>query len=77
MAHLPLLLSVALKLGYAGENQPIVGGALVFLAAAAGVLYLSFVREEMDAGPALKVGGFLLLALAVLAYFWPMRPWPH
>lgn len=65
------------QLGYSGANEPIVGGALVFLVAGAGVLYLSFIRDEMDAGPLMKLGGVLLLGMALLAYFWPMRPWPH
>lgn len=69
--------SVLLRLGYAGRNEPVVGGALVFLIAAAGVLYLSYVRDEMETGLVMKVGGFLLLGLAILAFFWPMRPWPH
>ncbi|WP_129116008.1 hypothetical protein [Halegenticoccus tardaugens] len=69
--------TVVLRLGYAGQNEPVVGGALVFLIAAVGVLYLSFVRDEMDAGLVMKIGGFLLLGMALLAYFWPMRPWPH
>lgn len=69
--------SIVLRLGYAGKNEPVVGGALVFLVAAIGVLYMSFVRDEMDAGPLMKIGGILLLGMALLAYFWPMRPWPH
>lgn len=68
---------VVLRLGYAGRNEPVVGGALVFLVAAIGVLYMSFVRDEMDAGPVMKIAGIVLLGLAALAYFWPMRPWPH
>lgn len=69
--------SIVLRLGYSGQNEPIVGGALVFFVAAVGVLYMSFVRDEMDAGPVMKIGGFVLLGLALLAFFWPMRPWPH
>lgn len=71
------ILSLLLSLGYSGQNEPIVGGALVFLIAAIGVLYLSFVRDEMEAGPMMKIGGILLLLMTLLAYFWPMRPWPH
>ena len=71
------LFTVLLRLGYSGRNEPVVGGALVFFVAAAGLLYLSFVRDEMDAGPLMKVGGFLLLGMAFLAFFWPWRPWPH
>lgn len=74
---LPVVPSLVLRLGYSGQNEPIVGGALIFLIAAISVLYLSFIRDEMDAGIVMKIGGFLLLGLAVLAYFWPMRPWPH
>lgn len=71
------LFTVILKFGYAGKNEQIVGGAVVFLIAAAGVLYLSFIHKEMETGLVMKVGGVLLLVLTVLAYFWPMRPWPH
>ncbi|SIR76004.1 hypothetical protein SAMN05421858_3674 [Haladaptatus litoreus] len=74
---LPDIPSIVLRLGYSGKNEPVVGGALVFLVAAIGVLYMSFVRDEMDAGPLMKIGGILLLGMALLAYFWPMRPWPH
>lgn len=74
---LPVVPSLVLRLGYSGQNEPIVGGALIFLIAAISVLYLSFIRDEMDAGIVMKIGGILLLGLAVLAYFWPMRPWPH
>ncbi|ADQ68861.1 hypothetical protein C499_07255 [Halogeometricum borinquense DSM 11551] len=71
------LTTVVLKIGYAGQNEPVVGGALTFFVAAVGVLYLSFVRDEMETGPLMKVAGFLLLGMALLAYYWPMRPWPH
>lgn len=65
------------QLGYAGQNDPIVGGALVFLTAGLSIGYLAFVRTEMNAGIVLKIGSILLLALAMLAFFWPQRPWPH
>lgn len=71
------LIPLLIELGYAGENQPIIGGALVFLVAGLSIGYLAFVRDEMNAGPVLKVGSVLLLALSVLALFWPQRPWPH
>ena len=70
-------LTLLLKLGYSKSNQPVIGGGLVFLVAAAGLLYLSFVRDEMDAGPLMKASGFILLGMALLAFFWPWRPWPH
>lgn len=70
-------LFVLQQLGYSGRNEPIIGGVLIFLIAGLSITYLAFVRDEMKAGPVLKVGGILLLALAVLAYFWPQRPWPH
>lgn len=71
------LLAVALQLGSAKANEPIYGGALVFGLTGLSVLYLAFVRDEMDAGIQMKVIGIVLLAFALLAAFWPMRPWPH
>jgi len=65
------------QLGYSTRDEPILGGALIFLIAGASIGYLAFVRKEMKAGPVLKAGSILLLALAVLAYYWPQRPWPH
>jgi len=65
------------KLGYSAQNEPIVGGALIFLIAGLSIGYLAFVRNEMKAGIVLKTGSLLLLALAALALFWPQRPWPH
>jgi hypothetical protein len=65
------------QLGYSGQNEPIVGGALIFLIAGLSIGYLAFVRNEMNAGIVLKIGSVLLLGLAVLAFFWPQRPWPH
>jgi hypothetical protein len=65
------------KLGYSAQNEPIIGGALIFLIAGLSIGYLAFVREEMKAGIVLKVGSVLLLVLAALAIFWPQRPWPH
>lgn len=65
------------KLGYSAQNDPIVGGALIFLIAGLSIGYLAFVRNEMNAGIVLKIGSVLLLALAALAIFWPQRPWPH
>jgi hypothetical protein len=70
-------LVVLQQLGYSARNEPILGGALIFLIAGLSISYLAFVRKEMNAGPVLKAGGVLLLALAVLAYYWPQRPWPH
>jgi len=69
--------AVLLQLGYAGQNEPIVGGALIFLIAGLSIGYLTFVRNEMKAGIVLKIASVLLLGMAVLAYFWPQRPWPH
>lgn len=71
------LLTVALQLGTAKANEPIYGGTLVFGLAGVSVLYLAFVRDEMDAGIQMKVLGIVLVGLAVLAAFWPARPWPH
>jgi|GEM_PF-4883032 len=65
------------KLGYSAQNEPIIGGALIFLIAGLSIGYLAFVRNEMNAGIVLKVGSVLLLAFAALALFWPQRPWPH
>lgn len=69
--------AAALQIGYSGQNEPIIGGALIFLIAGLSISYLAFVRTEMNAGPVLKIGGVLLLLFAVLAYYWPHRPWPH
>lgn len=65
------------SLGYSGHDDPIIGGALIFLVAGLSIGYLAFVRSEMKAGIVLKVGSILLLLFAVLAFFWPQRPWPH
>ncbi|WP_416840415.1 hypothetical protein [Haloferax sp. DFSO52] len=77
MLALSSVVPVLLQLGTAKANEPIYGGTLVFGAAGLSILYLSFVRDEMDAGIQMKVMGFALLGLALLAAFWPLRPWPH
>jgi hypothetical protein len=65
------------SLGRAAENEPLYGGTLIFLIVGASLLYLTYVRTEMDVGRLVKVIGFAMIGLAVLAAFWPMRPWPH
>ncbi|MFB6075288.1 MAG: hypothetical protein ABEJ89_09765 [Haloarculaceae archaeon] len=77
MAFDAFTIDVLLKLGAAGANQPIVGGALVFLVAGIGIGYLTFVRDEFEAGIVMKVGTIALFVMAILAYYWPQRPWPH
>lgn len=64
-------------LGTAGENQPIYGGTLMFGVVGLGLFYFAFVSKEMESGPVLKGLSIGLLVLAVLAAFWPSRPWPH
>lgn len=71
------LLTAALQLGTAKANEPIYGGTLIFGLAGVSILYLAFVRDEMDAGVQMKIIGLVLVGLAVLAAFWPARPWPH
>lgn len=71
------LFGVLLKLGATPAEEQIVGGALVFLVVGLGTGYLAYVRDEFEAGPVLKVGTVLILLLALLAFFWPSRPWPH
>lgn len=70
-----VLVTFALQWGSAGADEPIYGGTIVFGIAGAAVLYLSFVREEMDAGLQLKALGIALVLLAVTSALWPMRPW--
>lgn len=64
-------------LGAAGQNQPIYGGTVVFGLTGLALFYLAFVSDEMEAGPVLKGMAISLLLLAVLAFTWPSRPWPH
>lgn len=66
---------IVLQLGASGSEEPVIGGLLVFGLAGLSMLYLSFVRTEMDAGPVLKASGFVFLAMALLSFFWPYRPW--
>lgn len=66
-----------LKLGEAGLEEPIVGGAIVFAVAGATLVYMGYLREEMNPGLMLRLGGFIMFFFALLALFWPSRPWPH
>lgn len=66
-----------LKLGEAGLNEPIVGGAIVFFVAGVTLFYMGYLREEMNPGLMLRLGGFIMFAFAILALLWPSRPWPH
>lgn len=71
------LMVLAQGLGTSGANQPIYAGTLVFGVAGLVFFYLAFINEEMEAGTVLKGMSIALIALALLATFWPMRPWPH
>lgn len=73
---LPLML-LAQGLGTTAQNQPIYAGTLVFGVTGLVLFYLSFVNDEMEAGVVLKGMSIGLIALTLLATFWPMRPWPH
>lgn len=73
----PQFIPLLTPLGRAGANEPIYAGTLIFGIVGLTLVYLSFVREEMNPGPVMKVGSILLLVFAVIAFFWPMRPWPH
>lgn len=64
-------------IGRAGQNEPVYAGTLVFGVIGLILTYLSFFHDEMDAGRIMKIMSIALLALAVLAAFWPLRPWPH
>lgn len=70
-------LVLAQRLGTSSANQPIYGGTLVFGVTGLILFYLAFVNDEMEAGRVLKGMSIALLALAILATAWPMRPWPH
>jgi hypothetical protein len=39
--------------------------------------YLTFVRKEFETGIVWQAGMVLMFVLAILAFFWPSRPWPH
>lgn len=67
---------LSLKLGTAGLDEPVVGGAIVFGVSGLTVVYLAFVHEEMDAGIVLKGLGVGLVVMALVALAWPLRPWP-
>lgn len=69
--------ALALQLGSAGLDEPIYGGVIIFGITGVIVLYLAFIHEEMDANIQMKVLGILLVALALLSAFWPVRPWPR
>ncbi len=72
-----IILQAILKLGSAGPNSPIYGGALVFALTGLTLFYLSFVSDEFEAGVVLRFMSIALLAFALLAIVWPSRPWPH
>lgn len=65
------------RLGTSGTNQPIYGGTLVFGVTGLILFYLAFINDEMEAGRVLKGMSIALLAFAILATAWPLRPWPH
>lgn len=65
-----------LKLGSSGLNEPVFGGMIVFGISGITIVYLAFVHEEMDAGIVLKALGVALVLMALVALFWPLRPWP-
>lgn len=64
------------ELGSAGLDEPVLGGALVFGISGITIVYLAFVHDEMDAGIVLKAVGVGLLLMALVAFLWPLRPWP-
>lgn len=68
---------LVLPFGTAGPNEPVYAGTIVFGSVGLVVAYLAFIHEEMDAGVLLKAGSILFFVLAIVATFWPMRPWPH
>jgi hypothetical protein len=63
------------SLGTSGENEPLYGGVIIFVIVGVSMLYLAYIRTEMDAGRIVKIIGFVSLAFALLALSWPMRPW--
>lgn len=77
MIDIAVLTVVLLRIGNAGMDQPVWAGVVIFGVVTVALGYLSFVRQEFDAGIVLKAGTILLFALMVLSYFWPSRPWPH
>ncbi len=66
-----------LQLGTAGPHDPVYAGTIVFGLAALVLAYLCWVRTEMDAGVVMKAGTVLMFVLALVATYWPQRPWPH
>lgn len=66
----------ALKLGSSGLNEPVFGGVIVFGITGMTIVYLAFFHDEMDAGIVLKALGIGLVLMAVVAFLWPLRPWP-
>lgn len=77
MTETRVLDTFVLQFGHSGLNEPIYGGFIIFGTAAVALYYLAYVRTEMNAGIILRVAPFVMSLFALLALFWPWRPWPH
>ena len=62
-------------LGTAGPNESLWAGVIIFFITGFALFYLSFINNEMDAGPVLKAMSIVLIFFGVLSLFWPIRPW--
>jgi hypothetical protein len=66
-----------LNIGTAGMEEPVLAGTLIFGIVGIALAYLTLVRKEFETGIVLQVGMVLMFVMAILAFFWPSRPWPH
>lgn len=70
-----ILLTLA-SLGSQGNNEPILGGVIVFLTVGVAMLYMSFYNDEFADSVVFKAVGALMFVLAAISFLWPYRPWP-